>query len=87
VALPKTAADLMRAWKGPHPVIPNTELTMQVASWKGRITQARLDYRRADSHLSPGPSGGGPGVIYILLMILIGWAAIFIPFLAWRNWS
>jgi len=87
VALPKTAADLIRAWKGPHPAIPNTEMTIQIASWKGRITQARLDCNRAGSHPAPQRSGGGPGVMYILLMFLIAWGAIFVPFLAWRNWK
>jgi len=42
--LPPAASDEVQAWKGPHPDLPNTELTVQIASWKGRITQARVEY-------------------------------------------
>jgi serine/threonine-protein kinase len=42
--LPEHAADQLRAWKGPHPTIPNTELTVEVATWKGRVTQAVVEF-------------------------------------------
>jgi hypothetical protein len=32
--LPQSASDRVRAWKGPHPKLPNTELTVEIASWK-----------------------------------------------------
>ena len=38
--VPAHASDTVLEWKGPHPRIPNLELTVEVASWKGRITQA-----------------------------------------------
>lgn len=44
--------DLLRAWKGPHPGIPDAELTVEIASWKGRVTSAKV--------LAPW-SGGGQG--------------------------
>src|SRR5579872_2079248 len=42
VELPRSPADQLRAWKGPHPVLPNTEVTVEIASWRGRITHARV---------------------------------------------
>ena len=39
---PRVAADEVRAWSGPHPVIPDTELTLQITSWKGQLTNARV---------------------------------------------
>jgi predicted Ser/Thr protein kinase len=40
--VPHSPADQLRAWKGPHPVLPKTELTVVIGSWKGRITFARM---------------------------------------------
>ena len=40
--LPSGPADQLRAWKGPHPRIPNTEVTIEIASWRGLITRARV---------------------------------------------
>ena len=31
--LPPSASNQVRAWKGPHPKIPNTELRVEIASW------------------------------------------------------
>ncbi len=55
--IPAHASDGIRAWRGPHPVIPNTELTLQMAFWKGRVTEARLDYPDTQA----APQGGGSG--------------------------
>jgi predicted Ser/Thr protein kinase len=40
--LPTTTADQLRAWKGPHPTIPKMTVTIEIASWRGRITRARV---------------------------------------------
>jgi serine/threonine-protein kinase len=39
---PTRPFDQRRAWRGPHPKIPNTELVVEAASWKGQITQASV---------------------------------------------
>jgi predicted Ser/Thr protein kinase len=41
-ALPRGPADQLLAWKGPHPVLPHTELTVEAGYWKGRITFAKV---------------------------------------------
>ncbi len=38
--LPASPFDRRTAWKGPHPVIPNTELTVDIAWWQGRVVQS-----------------------------------------------
>jgi serine/threonine-protein kinase len=43
--------DQLRAWKGPHPGIPGAELTVEIASWKGRVTSAKV--------LAPWSAGRG----------------------------
>jgi len=55
--LPKSAADQLRAWRGPHPVLPNTDMTLEIASWKGRITRARAAAPWAPSNPAASPSG------------------------------
>ncbi len=39
---PEVASDQIRAWKGHHPLLPNTEVTIDIAQWKGRVTQVRF---------------------------------------------
>jgi serine/threonine protein kinase len=40
--IPPTASDQIRAWRGPHPAISNAAVTVEIASWKGRVTSARF---------------------------------------------
>ena len=42
--VPAHASDSVLEWKGPHPHIPNLNLIIEIASWKGRITQAEVVY-------------------------------------------
>ena len=44
--LPTHPFDQRHAWKGPHPKIPQTELLVEIASWKGQITRATVSIRR-----------------------------------------
>ncbi len=58
--LPGHPFDQWRAWKGPHPKIPNTEVLIEIASWKGQITKATVSLRRPSgtataAHWRPGP--------------------------------
>lgn len=85
--VPAAPSDSIQAWKGPHPVIPATDVTVQMASWKGRITSARVDYYRSGAD-SRG-SNGSP-VIRVVVMVqyaMLATAAIFILLMARRNWK
>ena len=83
-AVPHTPADQMRAWKGPHPVLPQTQLTVEMGSWKGRITFAKV--------LAPWDKPAGEKdvpesllsrLVVYGLFVLLGFAVL----LARRNWK
>ena len=40
--IPLGAADNLHSWKGPHPKIPGLDLTVEMASWKGRLTTVHV---------------------------------------------
>jgi hypothetical protein len=42
--VPDHASDVIRAWQGPHPVLPDTLLILEAAFWHGQVTQAVLTY-------------------------------------------
>ena len=85
--LPQSASDQVRAWKGPHPRIPNTALTVEIASWKGRITRAQLIY----PYSRGGSAGQGPSVLAKLrdysIQFMIVVAAFFVALMARGNWK
>jgi serine/threonine-protein kinase len=78
--------DRRRAWRGPQPKIPNTQLLVEVASWKGQITRASVTIDR------PKTADGGAGgptlaararTAAIWLLEAVG--AFFVVLLAVRN--
>ncbi|HTB14445.1 MAG TPA: serine/threonine-protein kinase [Bryobacteraceae bacterium] len=86
--LPAHAADQVRAWKGPHPKIPDTEVLMQVALWKGRVTQALID---VPAHRLTDPSRATRFVVArvreVFLFVSMGTAILFAAVLARKNWK
>jgi serine/threonine-protein kinase len=86
--LPSSAADQVRAWKGPHPKIPNTELRVELASWKGRITRFRIVPPWA-----PLPAGTPPATSWaaklrdVYPIVLMGVGALIAALFARRNWK
>jgi Protein kinase domain len=85
--VPTGASDLTRAWKGPHPKFPNVDLTLDLATWKGRVTEAKVEYdwKQAETTASPQTSLSQLRGIFILLMIGGGILAALL--LARRNWK
>ena len=86
--LPESASDELRAWKGPHPKLPNTGLTVHIASWRGRITKARVEYpwQTQGSADASGPSlfSRARDTFWLLLT---GAGILFVALLARRNWK
>jgi serine/threonine-protein kinase len=81
--LPPAPADQIRAWRGPHPRIPTTELKVEIATWKGRIAYANVAFpwsTAASSSSSPSSRD-----LYSLLLSAAGVLAM-LPF-ARRNWK
>jgi len=86
--LPTAAADQLRAWKGPHPKIPNTPLTIEIASWRGRITRVRVMPPWAKPNPKPVTQPAGAARFrnlysQALILIILACAAFF----ARRNWK
>ncbi len=86
--LPRSASDQLRAWKGPHPKLPHTELTVQIASWRGRITAARVEYPWQTAAVS---GAAGTSLLsrarQIFVMLLVAWGILFVVLMARRNWK
>jgi len=85
--LPIGPADQVRAWKGVHPKIPNTELSVQMASWRGRVTRVELGYpwyRPAGSSIAETPLLSRARETF--MMVLTGVGILFVALLARRNW-
>ena len=86
VNLPMRPFDQRRAWRGPHPKIPQTELVVEAASWKGQITRASVTIARpkAASNAASGPTLlGRLRTAAIWLAEALG--AFFVVLLALRN--
>ena len=80
-ALPYTPADQLRARKGPHPGIPKINVTIHIASWKGRVTFVKLNFpwdKPADtaqsSHLIRWLFGSlAVGILFAVLLARRNW--------------
>jgi len=83
--LPATPFDQWRAWKGPHPHFPDTQLQVEAAWWKGRIVQALVLYPW-DQNLAARPAAGAIRARQIWMPVLIAIAAFFVILMARRNW-
>jgi serine/threonine-protein kinase len=83
--VPPNAFDQRRMWRGPHPRLPKTELLLDGAWWKGRVTRVRHTY----PWMIQGTSGADPTGSFVRtatlgLLQLIG--ALFVSLMAWHNW-
>jgi serine/threonine-protein kinase len=84
--VPMGAADELHSWKGPHPKIPDLDLTVEMAAWKGRLTTVHvLENWKGDP---PGAAAASVtsqvrGIVLPLMAALGVLAAIL---LARRNW-
>jgi predicted Ser/Thr protein kinase len=86
--VPPYASDQARSWKGPHPKIPNTGLTVNVAWWKGRITEASVQFHW------PGKAAPKTATLSlasrlrgVMLMLFAGVGVLSAALLARRNWK
>jgi serine/threonine-protein kinase len=84
--LPVAAADQTHAWKGPHPKIPNLDLTVDMATWKGRVTEAKVefDWKQAAAQTGQSHAAQVRGIVLLALMAMGVLAGVL---LARRNWK
>jgi serine/threonine-protein kinase len=84
---PPSVADRLLAWKGPHPKIPTLDLTLNLATWKGRVTNAAVEFQWKETGTAP-PQGSLAATLrslFVLALFLFGVLAA--PVLARRNWK
>ena len=83
--LPATPFDRWRAWKGPHPRLPDTQLQVEAAWWKGRVVRALVLYPWDQK---PAATPAAPAIrardVWIPSVIAI--AVFFVTLMARRNW-
>ena len=86
--VPAAASDQLRSWKGPHPKIPQLNLGVDMAFWKGRLTQAAVhfDWGKA-SIAAPPPESLASRMRSILVLGLAMLGLLGGVLLARRNWK
>jgi len=86
--VPAGASSEAHSWKGPHPRIPGLNLTVDLASWKGRITQVAIHF---DWPKTAAPASlAGTLVSRVRGLVLLALSAVgllSVVLLARRNWK
>jgi len=85
--VPAAASTETHSWKGPHPRIPGLGLTLDLASWKGRITQATIHFHWPKAAAAPPAGASISGVSGIILQSLMAFGLLSVLLLARRNWK
>jgi serine/threonine-protein kinase len=84
---PLGPSDELHSWKGAHPEIPNLDLTIEMATWKGRLTAFHvIDQWKNDAPAVVGNSTTGQ-VLGILLLLTAAAGVLAAVLLARRNWK
>ena len=85
--VPAGASSEVHSWKGPHPRIPGLNLGVDLASWKGRITEVAIHFdwpkATAPATLAGSIASRLQGIVLLSLSALGLLAAVV---LARRNW-
>jgi serine/threonine-protein kinase len=78
--------DQLRAWKGPHPHLPSTQLQVEAAWWRGRVVRVQVLYPWDQNTAPAALAAGGVSFREIWIPSLVALAAFFVILLARRNW-
>jgi len=85
--LPSTPFDQWRAWKGPHPHLPNTQLQVEAAWWKGRVVGVRVLYPWDQKPDAPPRAASGISLRRVWMPAMFAVSAFIIVLMARRNWT
>jgi hypothetical protein len=85
--VPNHASDAVFAWKGPHPTIPSTDLWVEIATWKGRVTQAQVEFPYDTAAVIDNSPKGWKSVRGFLMLASYGMAGFFGILMARSNWK
>jgi serine/threonine-protein kinase len=83
---PTRPSDQRRAWRGPHPKIPQTELLVEASWWKGQVTRASVTIvkPKTASNADSGPTLLGR-VRNVAIWSMLGFTAFVVFLMAVRN--
>ncbi|HXM45583.1 MAG TPA: serine/threonine-protein kinase [Bryobacteraceae bacterium] len=86
--VPAGASSEAHSWKGPHPRIPGLSLTVDLALWKGRVTQLAIRFDWPKAAAATETSGSLASRIRgIVLLSLSALGLLSVVLLARRNWK
>jgi predicted Ser/Thr protein kinase len=87
--VPAGASSEVHSWKGPHPRIPSLNLTVDLASWKGRITEANIRFDWPKNTAAPASLAGtfASRLRWIVLLALSVMGLLGVILLARHNWK
>jgi serine/threonine-protein kinase len=87
--VPAAASDQVRAWKGPHPHIPGLNLRVELALWKGRVTQATVnfDWPKTIAAMAAPAVSAGAKARDVVMPSLAAVGFFFVLLMARRNWK
>jgi serine/threonine-protein kinase len=85
--VPLGPADHLLAWQGPHPTIPALDLTVEMASWKGRVTTVHVLNRWKQDAPDPSAKSVTSQVRGIVLLLMTALGVLTAVLLARRNWK
>jgi serine/threonine-protein kinase len=86
--VPTGASDQTHSWKGPHPRIPGLNLTVDMASWKGRISQMDVHFNWPHKEAPASQEKSlGSHIRDVVLMSLAVTGLLAVVLLARRNWK
>jgi serine/threonine-protein kinase len=81
---PTVPADSLQEWKGMHPVLPATEVTVRTAFWKGQLTEFSITWPWDRDTPPPAAASFVLNIVQPIFAITGIAAAVL---LAWRNWK
>jgi len=85
--MPPVPADRLRSWKGAHPGLPGTALTVEMGSAQGRITWARILFPWQKPAAAPVQSSSLARLLRPVPRLLFAAFCLFAAVLARRNWK
>jgi predicted Ser/Thr protein kinase len=86
--VPASASTEVHSWKGPHPHIPGLSLTVDLASWKGRITQVAVHFDWPKTKAAAPPASGlASRLTGVVVTLLEGVGLLSVLLLARHNWK
>jgi hypothetical protein len=84
---PAHASDRIQAWSGMHPRLPETQITLQMASWKGSVTEVAITYPYMTAAAGAGRQSWLGRVRDVLVLAFPVVGTLLMALVARRNWT